>query len=136
MKKSLLVTLGLAFIVVLSFAFTDAKPRYKNLKVLPKHTTKEQMDTIMKHFSVSLGVKCNFCHVFNQEQKSMDFASDANEHKDVARQMMSMTKKINKKFFEFTSFDGLKNTLQVTCYTCHGGKEEPSSWPSLTEKKQ
>ena len=121
--------------VGVSLAFTNAKPRYKNLKVLPKNTTKEQMDTIMKHFTVSLGVKCNFCHVFNTEAKSMDFASDANKHKNQARQMMSMTKKINKKYFEFTSFDGLKNTLQVTCYTCHQGKEEPSSWPALTAQK-
>lgn len=130
-----MVTLGFVGIVVMSLAFTNAKPRYKNLKVLPKNTTKEQMDTIMKHFTVSLGVKCNYCHVFNQEQKAMDFASDANKHKEVARQMMTMTKKINKKYFEFTSFDGLKNTLQVTCYTCHGGKEEPSSWPALTAQK-
>ena len=132
MRKSLLVTLTFAFLVVISsLAFTaDNERRYKNLKVLPKNTTKEQMDTIMRHFTASLGVKCNFCHVFNTEQKAMDFASDANKHKDVARNMMRMTKKINKKYFEFTSYDALASTLQVTCHTCHNGKAEPTSWPT------
>ena len=138
MRKSLLVTLCFAFLVVLSLAFTSKdERRYKNLKVLPKNITKNEMDTIMKHFTVALGVKCNFCHTFNTEQKAMGFASDANKHKDVARNMMRMTKKINKKYFEFTAYDDLATTLQVSCATCHNGKAEPSSWPSLSpEKKQ
>lgn len=136
MRKSLLVTFAFASMVAMSMAFTADKPLYKNLKVLPKNTTKAQMDTIMRHFTASLGVKCNFCHVFNTEQKAMDFASDANKHKDVARNMMRMTKKINKKYFEFTSYDGLANTLEVTCHTCHNGKAEPSSWPAQASAKR
>lgn len=138
MRKSLLVTLAFAFLVVMSLAFTADKPLYKNLKVLPKNTTKAQMDTIMRHFTASLGVKCNFCHVFNTEQKAMDFVSDANKHKDVARNMMRMTKKINKKYFEFSSYEGLSNTntLEVTCHTCHNGKAEPTSVPVQATARQ
>src|SRR5687768_4649406 len=100
MKRSLLITFCFACLIVISFAFTSDEPRYKNLKVLPKNITKQQMDSVMKHFTAALGVKCNFCHQFNQEQKAMDFASDANEHKSIARSMMRMTEKLNKKYFD------------------------------------
>ena len=125
MKKSVLVIAGFALMIVLSFAFTNDEPRYKNLKVLPKNTNKQQMDSVMKHFTAALGVKCNFCHVFNQEQKAMDFVSDANEHKGIARQMMQMTNKLNRKYFDINNSKDLSATLEVTCYTCHNGKADP-----------
>jgi len=133
MKRSYLVTLGLVAMVVVSLAFTKDEPRYKNLKVLPKNTTKQQMDSVMKHFTVALGVKCNFCHVYNQEQKSMDFASDGNNHKAVAREMMKMTAKINNKYFDVKKADRLDADLEVTCYTCHNGKAHP---PKFAPKPQ
>ncbi len=127
MKKSIGVIIGFVCLVFLSLAFTAAEqPKYKNLKVLPKNTNKEQLDSVMHHFSMSLGVKCNFCHVFNQEQKSMDFASDANEHKGVARMMMKMTNGINKRYFHIKDVKNLTTKLEVTCYTCHNGKTEPA----------
>lgn len=132
MKKSIGVIIGFISLVMVSLAFTAAEePHYKNLKVLPKNTNKKQMDSIMHHFSQSLGVKCNFCHVFNQEQKSMDFASDANEHKGVARMMMKMTNGINKRYFHIKDVKNLSTKLEVTCYTCHNGKEEPAHVPAF-----
>ena len=100
----------------------------QNLKVLPKNTTKQQLDSVMKHFTVALGVKCNFCHVYNQEQKSMDFASDGNNHKDVARYMMKMTNKINEKYFEVKKAERMDADLEVSCYTCHSGKAHPAKF--------
>lgn len=138
MKKSFFVVSLFTAFIVASLAFTNAdEVRYKNLKVLPKNTTKEQMDVVMKHFTASLGVKCNHCHVYNQEAKAMDFASDANEHKKVSRQMMKMTQKLNKKYFEWHGeWTAVKDKLEVTCYTCHGGKKEPSSWPVIQEPQR
>jgi hypothetical protein len=136
MKKSFLLLSAFTGMIAVSLAFTNAEePHYKNLKVLPKNTNKEQMDVVMKHFTASLGIKCNYCHVFNQEQKAMDFASDANEHKGTARQMMKMTQKINKKYFKWEGgFTAMKDKLDVTCNTCHNGKKEPSSWPVIPER--
>ena len=128
MKRSYLLTLGLVVVVVVSLAFTKDEPRYKNLKVMPKSTTKQQMDSVMKHFTVALGVKCNFCHVYNQEQKSMDFASDGNNHKAVARDMMKMTNKINDKYFDVKRAERLDADLEVSCYTCHNGKAHPAKF--------
>ncbi|OLY93855.1 Photosynthetic reaction center cytochrome C subunit [Cnuella takakiae] len=134
MKQTTTILLLLLVVVASSFALNDETPRYKNLKVMPKNTTKQQMDSVMKHFTSSMGVKCNFCHVFNQEQKSMDFASDANEHKGIARSMMNMTAKLNKKFFDVKNSKDLTAKLEVTCYTCHNGKAHPakSAAPAVT----
>ena len=125
MKKSFLITLLFAAMVAVSFAFTADDPQYKNLKVLPKNITKQQMDSVMRHFTGSLGVKCNFCHVRNEAANTMDWASDGNKHKLISRQMMRMTNKLNKKYFNVSGKQNLNANLLVTCYTCHHGKEDP-----------
>lgn len=133
MKKSLLVTMGLAAAIFVSLAFTGHDdPIYKNLKVLPKNITKQQMDSVMHHFSLSLGVRCNFCHVRNDSAKTWDFAADDNKHKLIAREMMTMTDKINDKYFDMTNGKRDLNTrLMVTCFTCHHGATEPATKPPM-----
>jgi|SRR6476660_3802458 len=126
MKKSFFITALFAVVVLASLAFTNDDPQYKNLKVLPKHITKPQLDSVMRQFTGSLGVKCNFCHHYNEETKQMDFASDENKHKLVARSMMKMTAKINKKYFDVAGKQTLDAKLLVGCYTCHHGQEEPA----------
>src|SRR3954466_5168119 len=135
MKKTLLLTTIVAFIA-LSFAFQENPVHYENLKVLPKNTTKKEMDSIMRHFSMSLGVRCNFCHVRNNDaQKSFNFASDSSKHKVVARSMFKMMNKINKKYFkpgddENRDVANNGNRIpQVSCYSCHHGKENPENRP-------
>lgn len=132
MKKSALVLTAFIVMVAASLAFTRAdEPRYKNLKVLPRDINKQQMDSVMKSWAASLGVKCNFCHVFNQEQKAMDFANDNNKHKNIAREMFRMTAKINKKYFDVDDSKEVYADLEVTCQTCHNGKEHPSKKPVI-----
>ena len=52
-------------------------PPPANLKVL-KVSTREEAEQIMRTFASGLGVQCNYCHV-------LDFASDENTKKEVAR---------------------------------------------------
>lgn len=138
MKKTLCIA-TLVCLVTLSFAFMkDTTPKYENLKVLPKNTTKQQLDSIMKHFSMSLGVKCTYCHVRgNGEKRDFDFASDSSNHKLAARFMMKMTNKINKKYFkEDIEANHDDNMIQtVTCFTCHNGKEHPENKPPAPEPR-
>ena len=137
MKRTSLVTLGLILMISVSLAFTKDDPYYKNLKVLPKNITKQQMDSVMHHFSNSLGVRCNFCHVRNDSTKIWDFASDENKHKLTAREMMKMMDKINDKFFDVTGGKRVITTqLMVTCYTCHHGSTEPATKPVMQERPQ
>ena len=128
MKKSLFVMLGIAGIISISLAFTPRDEHtYKNLKVLPKNINKEQLDSVMHHFTGSLGVKCTYCHIRNEETKTWDFASDENKHKLAAREMMKMMDKINDKYFDVTGAKhDLNAKLMVTCYTCHHGATEPA----------
>ena len=132
MKKTFLVILAFVAIVALSCAVTNpsatANSQYKNLKILPKNITHQQMDSVMHHYTASLNVRCTFCHVRNEEKKEMDWASDANKHKLVTRQMMTMTDEINKKYFNHTGGAiTLSSQLPVTCYKCHHGATDPAT---------
>ena len=134
MKKTSLVLLSLSALII-SVAFTTFDPpRFKNLKILPKNISKEALDSIMEHYSVSLGVKCGFCHVHSEDNKIWDVASDAKPEKLIARKMMLMTNAINVKYFPPEK--GSKNQLTIqaiTCYTCHKGVELPISMPEARE---
>ncbi|UIR56954.1 c-type cytochrome [Sphingobacterium sp. SRCM116780] len=128
-KKIVLVTSVLAFAMTLSaFVPNQEKPKeekkFTNLKVLPKSTTPDQLMGAMHEFNASLGVKCGFCHAPSQDDpKKLDFASDANKHKNVARAMMKMTAKINKKYFHTANKEG--EIKAISCKTCHNGQEHP-----------
>jgi hypothetical protein len=136
MKKTLLIS-SIVCLISISFAFRQNPPvKYENLKVLPKNTTKKEMDSIMKHFSLSLGVRCNFCHVRgNDAQRNFNFASDSSKHKLAARSMYKMMNKINKKYFKPDNDDNrdmasnVNRIPQVSCYSCHHGKENPENRP-------
>ena len=119
MKRTFLIITGFIAVILISFAFKKAdQARYENLKVLPKNTTKQQMDSVMKHFTASLGVKCTFCHVrSNDEQRNFDFASDENRNKGIARNMMKMTAKINNKYFKNHSDENMIASAAITCFS-------------------
>jgi hypothetical protein len=133
MKSRTLLILSLIAAVIIG---TSAKmpadpekkdPEYKNLKVLPKKITHEEMEKVMHHYNAALGVKCNFCHVRNEETKKMDFASDAKEEKIVARSMMKMTNKINIQNFGEKRQQFNQAVMEVSCLTCHRGKKHPEN---------
>ena len=106
----------LAFAFVVSVPLLALADGPKNLQVLPKNSTKEQVKAIMKEQSKALGVECDFCH------DVPDMASDANKMKALAREMLKMTAEINAKYIK-----GLKDAdkNQVSCGTCHRGKDTP-----------
>ncbi|HYO22525.1 MAG TPA: c-type cytochrome [Flavisolibacter sp.] len=132
MKKSLSIILTLIFMVAVASAFTKADPGYKNLKILPKDITGQQMDSVMNHFSQSLNVGCEFCHVKQtvNNNDDWDWASDKNKHKLVARDMMKMTNKLNDEYFPYSGkAENMSTILTVTCFTCHNGSKEPETRP-------
>ena len=125
--KKPIISLGIAAIVIAISAFTQPNQteseRPKNLKVLPKNISDEELTKVMRGFNAALGVKCGHCHAPKTNgEKGMDFASDANPKKNIAREMIKMTKKVNKKYFKEEHEGVVKN---ISCATCHNGKEEP-----------
>ncbi len=131
MKKIFFGFLAFIGIITISTSFkTNEPPGYKNLKILPKDISKEDLDSIMHHFSASLSVRCGFCHVHNEEKKTWDMASDENPYKLIARKMMLMTNDINKKYFPPEKDDKDAGKIQtITCYTCHKGDPIPAFLP-------
>jgi hypothetical protein len=144
MKKSIIVIIACLFSVFAFQAFTTLnQPRFKNLQILPKDISKDGLDSVMHHFTASLDVKCSFCHVRNEAERKMDFASDDKPEKQIARKMMLMTIDINKNHFVQieesmdsgkmqmpTDTSGVSYMLKyVTCYTCHHGDPHPENKP-------
>jgi Photosynthetic reaction centre cytochrome C subunit len=105
----------------------EKKHEYKNLQVLSKNISDEDMDYVMESFSANLGSNCLFCHPGKQNgsEFSIDYATDILQNKRIARDMLRMTMKLNKKYFN-TKLTGLMNTRgKVWCKTCHRGSPVP-----------
>jgi len=99
---------------------------FVNLKVLPKSIGSKQLSQIMiDDFSDGLGVSCSFCHVEDKNSHKLDYASDDNPQKNVARSMMKMTLKINKQFFYVRRPLLGDSVLVVNCISCHHGTAFP-----------
>lgn len=138
MKKTFAVLAGMTVLLTVSLAFTNADrdPGWKNLKILPQNTTGQQMDSVMEHFSISLNVGCEFCHVKTVKggNEEWDMASDKKKHKLQAREMMKMTNEINDRYFPYGGKAADLNTaLTVTCYSCHNGHKEPMVKPAAAD---
>lgn len=130
LKKHFVVTAGVLAVIAISLAATlpqqKEPPKLVNLKVFAKNISFRVLDHEMDVWSASLGVRCNFCHVRNEQTGKMDFASDAKPEKTAARHMFLMTAKINKKYFQAKKDTlGMVLTAGVNCNTCHQGTAHP-----------
>ena len=105
-----------------------AQPPYKNLKVFPKDVSRADLLSNMKFFSQSLGVRCTYCHVGEEGKplSTFDFASDAKDHKTIARDMIRLADRLNSK--DLPDATGLPDA-KVTCFTCHRGSTKPATEP-------
>lgn len=93
-----------------------AGERFKNIKVL-NDMPADQLGKVMNIFAASLGVKCGFCH------NTSDYSSDEKPNKQMARQMITMTREINKVNFN--------SRTEVSCVTCHNGRNKPQGQINL-----
>lgn len=104
--------------------------RITNARVLPADIGSERLRMTMVGFSRALGVRCQFCHVGQEGQplSSFDFVTDANPHKDVARGMLRMTRRLNET--DLAELLGASQAPRVTCFTCHRGSTTPARMPA------
>lgn len=140
-KKTIVATLIVVGIIAFgSLSFSQApQPRHerpKNLKILPKNIDDATLIAVMHNFEHALNYHCEDCHAPSATNpKKLDFASDANPHKDIARHMMKMMMKINKKYFKVKGGNFASNYVNakydVTCYTCHHGSKHPLTFPDM-----
>ena len=93
-------------------------PNVKVLTDLYAQQFQEEMNLIVQ----GLGVTCNTCHV------PRNFASEDKPIKQKARQMLEMTKALNKQYFpDYKPKEGESVLGRVTCYTCHKGEQIPKT---------
>jgi outer membrane lipoprotein-sorting protein len=96
----------------------ESHPKIQVLKGLPE----SQLGLVMNFVAVSMGRRCDYCHV-NKGNNNWDWESDEKEEKLSARKMMTMVLAINK--------DNFRGNTQVSCYTCHRGRTSPQGAPSF-----
>jgi Photosynthetic reaction centre cytochrome C subunit len=112
----------------------------KNLQVLPKDWSNQQVQAYMRTFTAGLGVQCGYCHVGTPADRALD---DKKE-KQTARKMITMLMAINDQYLKDVG-DPLPAPaaapaagaapaapgppavppMKVTCYTCHRGTTKP-----------
>jgi cytochrome c553 len=127
-KKTFVITMVSLFIVAgIAATKPPEPPKWKNLKILSKNISMQDLDKVMDNFKASLGVKCGFCHAPSKDSTSKypDFASDDKPEKLIARKMMKMTSKINKKYFSYNKNEQGQTIAAVECMTCHRGAPHP-----------
>jgi len=100
--------------------------KFTNLQVLPKDISRQELVTIMRGFSFSLGLRCINCHAGNDTPNlaGVDFAADTKDTKKTARAMLRMVDALNRDYLAKLE---PATTTRVDCATCHHGLSKPQS---------
>jgi uncharacterized protein (TIGR02246 family) len=93
---------------------------FKNIKNFQQLPAGRLLTVMRDGFSPALGVDCTHCHV------SGDFASEENDRKQVARDMMAMVRRINGELLPAVPHLQSQQP-QVSCSTCHRGEVKPAT---------
>jgi hypothetical protein len=93
-----------------------AESVFKNIKVL-KGVPAQRLLGSMNGMSHALGVSCRHCHVPGH------WADEDKKNKDIARQMITMTRSITSEYLSKMDFG--EDKPSVNCMTCHRGEREP-----------
>ncbi|HEV3198290.1 MAG TPA: photosynthetic reaction center cytochrome c subunit family protein [Bryobacteraceae bacterium] len=101
-------------------AHQTSEQAFKNVQVLKGIPVDDFMGT-MGIMSAALGFDCSECHTGAGTEK-VDWAADTGR-KIMARRMVLMMTAINR--------DNFGGRQMVTCWSCHHGRDRPSTTPSL-----
>ncbi len=121
---------GVMLLCVASVATPQAVPAqkpkmaeevFKNIQALKGISVDDFLGT-MGIMSAAVGFDCSECHN-NAGTENVNWAADNNPRKVTARRMVRMVAAINR-----DNFGGRQN---VTCWTCHHGRDLPSTTPAL-----
>ena len=99
---------------------------FTNLQHFPADISRDALIDEMRSISLSLGVRCQSCHVGSADGVSfegVDFASDESPLKRAARDMLAMMGRINGSVAALP--DRGEPRESVTCKTCHRGAARP-----------
>jgi tetratricopeptide (TPR) repeat protein len=111
-------------------AHTQATSELTNLQYFPKDIPRDDLIQVMRGFSFSLNVRCEYCHVLKEGAplKDANFASDEKETKRKARAMLRMVDALNQQYISKLDPPAAH---QVQCVTCHHGLSKPVAMNTL-----
>jgi len=122
--------------IVKSITPVKPPPPPKNLKVLPKDCTRQQVIDVMKTWTGDLGVRCQYCHVGQEGLpfSEWDFPSDEKDTKRRAREMVQLLEEVNHRLSAMPSIHGAATPPVATCGTCHRGVWRPRKIEDVFEE--
>ena len=100
--------------------------KFTNLKVLPRDISRDSLVRIMRGISLSLNVRCQYCHVGGDGVSfaGVTFEKDDDPDKLKARFMLRMVDSLNR--VVLPNLPGLNRApLRIECKTCHRGSARP-----------
>jgi hypothetical protein len=111
-------------------------PKPKNLKVLPKNFTGQQVHDTMEGWAGALGVHCDTCHAADPTnigpngKPRLKFEDDSKDDKRMARIMYKMTEDIKVRYVaKVAAMDKMDSPAPpLTCGTCHRGHIDPEAY--------
>jgi len=100
----------------------------ENLQFFPKDITRERLTQRMREFSLSLNVRCQYCHTGGDgvSFEGVNFASDDKPAKVKARAMLRMVDQLNSAVLPQLPARA-EPRVDVDCVTCHHGLALPKS---------
>ena len=126
----------LAIAAVLVSSPVAAQQPPQNLQVLPKDIPRPELTAIMRGFTQSLGVRCEYCHAMRDgvtpepgqpiQINQLNLPSDANPRKNKARFMLRMTDSLNRVVLAGMP-DRRDPPVVVNCMTCHRQNPVPTT---------
>jgi hypothetical protein len=109
--------------------------KFTNLKVLPPDISRDSLVGIMRGISLSLNVRCQYCHVGGDgvSFRGVTFEKDDDPDKLKARFMLRMVDSLNR--VVLPNLPGLSRApLRIECKTCHRGAARPLLLTQLLEE--
>ncbi len=109
---------------------------FTNLQHFSPDMPRQELIQEMRVMSLTLGVRCQFCHVGSVDGTSfegVDFASDESPRKVAARSMLGMVQEINSRVSDLPDVQRARES--VTCKSCHRRTSRPQLlWQFLAER--
>jgi hypothetical protein len=118
-----------AFVHVLGAAASaQTPPPFENLQFFPKDISRERLTQRMREFSLSLNVRCQYCHVGGDGVtfEGVNFASDDKPAKRSARFMLRLVETLNTTTLAAAP-DRRSPPVTMDCVHCHRGSAVPTT---------
>jgi tetratricopeptide (TPR) repeat protein len=128
MNRTLIIAIALAAGTPAGAQNPLEQVKPENLQFYAKDISRQELIQRMREFSLSLNVRCQYCHTGGNGTSfdGVNFASDEKPAKVKARAMLRMVDQLNHSILPQLP-SRAEPRIEVTCATCHRGLALPKS---------